>query len=135
MIIPSENALKLSNSSVPITLFCSEVYNEDNWFRLIVAHLVILSSLVIGMCMLFRFNRKKHYFPIRERAPSVAILQCFTYLFLIFLLYIVENGLHFKLIEWKTTHENSSDIEIGRRLMKSVYLSIRINIYIIFLIR
>lgn len=102
-------------------------------FELAVSHSVILTSIVGCFVLVWKFNSKKHLFPIRERAPRVAVVQSLTYLFLMTLLYLIEIGLAFGLFEWKGT--TFREVRPWRKAMKSVYLSVRINIYNIFLVR
>ena len=100
---------------------------------LAVSHLFILTSIVGCFVLVWKFNSKKHLFPIRERAPRVAVVQSLTYLFLMTMLYLIEIGLALGLFDWKGA--SFREVRPWRKAMKSVYLSVRINIYNIFLVR
>ena len=116
-----------------VTLFCPSVYGEGRSLALAVSHAIILGSVVGCFVLVWKFNAKKHLFPIRERAPRVAVVQSLTYLFLMTLLYLIEIGLSAGVFEWKG--QSYGEVKPWRKAMKSVYLTVRINIYNIFLLR
>jgi len=116
-----------------VTLFCPSVYEEGRGFALAVSHGIVLASVAGLFVLVWKFNSKKHLFPIRERAPRVAVVQSLTYLILMTLLYLIEIGLALGLFDWKG--ESYEEVKPWRKVMKGVYLSVRINIYNIFLLR
>jgi hypothetical protein len=129
------------------TMFCNSVY-QSGTFWVVTAHAMMIGFILFNAFLVYKFNKKKHLFPIRERAPRIAIIQSVVYLLLVVLLYLVEIITKTGLLDWKSPQYCSSNgqttpvdltstpyIPWTRRIFKASYLTIRINIYLIFLIR
>lgn len=119
-------------SNENLTLFCNQVY--DRWEFAVLAHLFIWMFILFFLVLLVKFISKKNKFPIRERAPRLAMVQCFTYFILVMLLYTVEVLTKIQVFQWEDK-TSVSEVPFSRRFLHSLYLTIRINIYLVFLSR
>ena len=132
------------------TLFCTGAYNH--FIEEVLAHGTMILFLSFTAYLIVRLHKKRNLFPIRERAPRVATLQSLTYWVLILLLYVIEICTRYGIVDWyspeycqspptsadppnATTSLATPYIPVWRRILKATYLTIRINIYFIFLLR
>ena len=108
----------------------------DNMPKVLLAHGATVFVLFLSFMLLIMFNSKRNYFPVRERAPRIAVVQGLISLFQVIVVYIVEIGyeLEISLFEWGDT-QNVNNIPVSRIAFKSLYLTFRLNIYLVFLLR
>lgn len=111
------------------TLFCKTAYTHLP--LKILAHVLWTGSIVYGIYFTWRLFRVRDTFPIRERAPRVSIAHSIVYLMLLIILYSIEIFGSSENRDWDV--RDQSEIPASRRLLKATYLSIRTNIYLIFL--
>ena len=114
------------------SLFCNGVYNYTS--VTICAYALLFVFFVVCVYMILQFLLKKNLFPIRERAPRIAALQCIAFLVLIADITLVETGTGFGFWKWDEA-TTRSEIPTSRVILKSIYISVRINIYTIFALR
>lgn|SRR3990167_266065 len=113
------------------TLFCEAAYE---YLPLkILAHFLWVGSILYGVYVTWRLFRVRDTFPIRERAPRAAIVHSIVYLMLLTILYSIEILSPTEDSTWDQHVEDANAVPFSRRLLKATYLSIRTNIYLIFL--
>lgn len=107
-----------------------------NMPKILIAHGTTVFLLLLSFMLLIMFNSKRNYFPVRERAPRIAVVQGLISLFQVIVVYIVEIGyeLEIGLFEWGGIKDQTA-IPYSRIAFKSLYLTFRLNIYLVFLLR
>ena|SRR3990167_8963598 len=115
-----------------LNAFCGPAYS--NVFATVILHSVYVGVMVVCGILLAKFIGMMNTFPVRERAPRIALLQTTAYFMIIIMIYIIELGFVSGYLDWdKVTDED--DIPLSRRVFKAFYFAARTNIYIIFLVR
>ena len=110
-----------------MTMICRNGNGNYDLIPLIAGNLIIISTILLMVVFLISFSRKLQYFLIKERAPLLALGQTFIFLMTILVPYVVE------LIGY-TNHE-WTDIDIGRKMAKAIYVVSRELSYIVFVLR
>lgn len=123
------------HSSVEKAAFCGEALTDIK--VKLGAHIFVVLLIVILIFLLCKFIGKRNFFPVRERAPRIAIAQCIMNLLQILTVYVLEIGLEFQdyvtLFDWD--RDSPDNIPMARYVFKCMYLTLRLNIYIVFLLR
>lgn len=118
------------------TMVCARNYltteHQDRPFGLIIAHTLIVVSIVIVGIMIFKFSRKLQKFLIRERAPKLALFQLAAFGMTLLVPYVVE------IIVWSGEEwpaSESNQVSYLRRFFKSLYSVCRMMCYLSFVAR
>lgn len=123
------------HSSVEKAAFCGEALTDIK--VKLGAHFLVVLLIIVLLFLLCKFIAKRKYFPVRERAPTIAIAQCIINLLQILTIYVLEIGLEFQdyltFFDWD--RDSSKDIPMARYVFKCMYLTLRLNIYFVFLLR
>lgn len=90
-----------------------------------------LLLLIIGM--IIRFYLRRNQFPIRERAPKLALLQAMSFTCIILIPYITEILIDVNPNVWCSDESNL--IPNSRMILKAFYTNFRIMAYVVFLFR
>ena len=114
------------------SLICYIAYEDGHLGRLLLAHITVILSLCLMGYMLYEFIRKKHHFPIRERAPKLAILQGGIFMMGVVITYFIDVMLVTTDV-WQ--NDNPNYIGVSRRILKAMFLVCRINNYMVFIVR
>lgn len=116
------------------TLFNPDIYQHFEYVT--ICHFAYGFVVFMSAVLLYQFFKRRNFFPIRERAPRIAILQLAIYTLLMVLLWVIEIGSRFNLFDkWTPKDSASEDIPWTRGIFKSLYTTVRMNIYTIFLVR
>ena len=127
-----EGVVQWARSSDNRTLFCDVVYKSEG--MTIFAYGLIIVFVIICLSLIYKFLQKRDIFPVRERAPRIAALQCSAYVSIVVLLFLIESGTNYGWLQWENVTDPSK-IPFSRKLAKTLLLTVRVNIYVIFLIR
>ena len=114
---------------LPQSIICGTAYDEENYVKLLVAHAVTIGVLILLLIWIIQFIRRMSLFPVKERAPRLALLQSFMFFFLILETYCAE----FMIPYWDA--ERYQDIPYSRRVFKAMYFALRFFCYFIFGLR
>jgi hypothetical protein len=115
------------------TLICRSAYNDAQpRYHLIGAHSIIILTFLFLTYLIISFSRKRHLFPIRERAPKLAIAQAVSFSLILVVTYIVELMIANN-VNWCS--ETIGNIPFSRRLLKAIYSSMRLLSYFVFSFR
>ena len=114
------------------SLICYIADEEPHLVRDIIAHLTVILSLGLMVFMLVQFIRKRHHFPIRERAPKLAILQGMMFMGAIVVPYLIDILVATTKV-WQS--EGSGRVKLSRKLVKALFVCFRINMYLAFILR
>ncbi len=117
------------------SLFCKTSYDDDHFINRIVGHLVTCSILIVMAVLIVLYWRRRNQSPIKERAGTLSIIQMVGFFSLLVILYFTEIVLSMNLFDWEANKDDDDDIPWVRRLIKSLYLSIRIMTYCLFVFR
>ena len=116
-----------------LAMFCGTALT-NNTLKLAV-HALVVIFLCLSLYLMVLFASKREYFPVRERAPRLALLQASVYLLTVASVYVAEVciELGFDWTDW--TADDEKALESSQLAFKYVYLALRLNIYLIFLLR
>lgn len=115
-----------------MTAFCGAAY--DTIPSTVLLHGFYVACILFCCFLLYKFVGMINAFPVKERAPRIAILQAASFLSVMIMIYCVELGILFRVLDWSDS-TRESQIPMGRRIFKSFYLAGRCNLYIIYLVR
>ena len=115
-----------------LTAFCGAAY--DTIVSTVLLHGFYVACIMFCCVLLYKFVGMINAFPVKERAPRIAILQAASFLSVMIMIYFVELGILFGALDWSESTKESQ-IPMGRRIFKSFYLAGRCNLYIIYLVR
>lgn len=114
------------------SLFCYTTYQEGRTFFLVTAHILCVCCLVVLAVLIYKYYQRRDYSPIRERAARLSIVQMLGFYSLFAIQYITE--VMFSLgLDWSSP--SNSDVPWSRDLNKSLYMSVRILTYLLFVLR
>jgi hypothetical protein len=114
------------------SLFCDHVYIEGHLSYLITAHTICICCLVGLAIFIRKYYQRRDYSPIRERAPKLSIVQMVGFYLLFATQYLTE--IMFSLgLDWGST--STSGVPWSRDLNKSLYISVRVLTYLLFVLR
>ena len=99
----------------------------------VIAYVMFSIPLLMIFCLILRFYNRKDKFPIRERAPKLAILQAISFTLIIAIPLVTEIVIDIYPDIWCT--EDATNIPISRRLLKALYTNFRIMSYVVFAFR
>lgn len=116
----------------PETIFCASVYSSVP--VTVLAHLLTVLSLCLCLWLMVRLHNKRHLFPIRQRCPSITLFQTGAILLQLLVLYGVEVLTSLDQLDWGGV-TSASEVPTSRKIIKAIWLGIRINVYFIFAIR
>ena len=111
-------------------LICSNSYKTGNENTLITAHVVICFIFLLALICIGIFIKRMALFPIKERAPKLALLQGILFLMIVVIPYLSD----FWVNSWAKA-DLADQIPMSRKFFKSFYLSMRLFCYFIFGIR
>ena len=117
-----------SNGPIASTMICDQNYN----LYYFLSHALIVLFIGIIACLIVNFTTKRHLFPVKERAPILALTQAIYFLLLLIVPYLVEL---FMGLGTKWDADKPKDIPFLRKFLKSLYISLRLTVYLIFLFR
>ena len=63
---------KFTNSNLPTVLLCNESYSFLPYF--ILGHLIYFLFLAFKVYIFYIFQKVKHLFPLKQRAPNLALI-------------------------------------------------------------
>lgn len=124
--------MKFSQAEPTVTyaLICPDVYYDSTSFRKIAAQAAIIVLFAAGLIGTFVFTSRMSLFPIKERAPKLALLQCLLFLMIVAIPYASD----FFAEGWSTA-QSPAEIPFSRKAFKAFYLSCRLFCYILFGLR
>ena len=130
--IPKPKGIPPGSRHHKSSLVCYIAYEEGHLLRAIIAHTTIVLIIASMVFMLVQFIRKKHHFPIRERAPKLAILQGCIFIIGVVIPYVVDI-----LVVTTDVWENDKpdDVDFSRKFVKALFICCRINMYMVFILR
>jgi hypothetical protein len=111
------------------SLFCHQAYAKGNIDLLVVSHVVTVIVLLSLACLIIGYARRHRQSPIRERAPLLSIMQMLGFYGLLLQSYSTEIFLQLDEEPWGDTKG------FWRCFNKSVYISLRVVAYTIFILR
>lgn len=111
-------------------LICGSAYKDGNLSQLIIAQVLIISTMLLCLFWIQKFAKRINNFPVKERAPKLALLQSFCFFSIILIPYITEYFIDF----WDEVVE-ASEIPFSRKMMKSLYFTLRLSCYMMFVPR
>jgi hypothetical protein len=82
--------------------------------------------------MIIKFSTKRNLFPIRERAPKLAIIQAISFCMITVIPYITEIVVALG-VSWQA--DATSEIQFSRKFLKALYMTMRVLCYFVFLFR
>lgn len=85
----------------------------------------IISAVILGI-----FVKRMSLFPIKERAPKLTLVQGIMFFMIVFIPYVSD----FWVDSWSNI-KSSEEIPWSRKILKSLYLSVRLFCYFIFGVR
>lgn len=112
------------------TLICSDAFSSLT--KVIIGHIFLIICIIAMTFMIISFSRKRMLFPIRERAPKLAIVQAISFGLITIIPYIAELMIALK-VDWDAYEED--DIPFNRKLLKSLYMTTRVTCYFVFTFR
>lgn len=114
--------------SRPFTMICLEEHTIGYY----ISHILILALIFLVAWLINIFSMKRHLFPVKERAPVLALTQSIYFLLLVICPYLVEVFVLLG-IDWRA--EVWTNIPFLRKFLKALYLSLRFTAYPLFLLR
>lgn len=116
----------------PTTMICADNYRDSRVFQIAIGHAVLGIILISTVWVSLKLFRKLDYFLVKERAPTLALLQLITFLGTLLVPYSVEIAVIFG-TRWPA--DNSGEIPLIRKIAKSSYMIFKTTCYILFLPR
>ena len=114
------------------TLICKTVYTDPGIIRPILVHVLIIAIIAAMLYSIVRFSQKVYFFPIKERAPLLTILQLISFTLSLGAIYLTDI-LTGTMVEWNVN--KAADIPASRSYMKAFYTSLRLGNYFIYIMR
>lgn len=111
-------------------LICGKAYDKGHLPQLIIAQAIVIISLLLCLFWIYKFIKRMNHFPVKERAPILAMYQSFCFVGIIFIPYLSEYFIDF----WEYV-EKEADIPISRKIFKALYFTVRASCYLIFIPR
>lgn len=111
-------------------IICGSAYQDENQIQLIIAQVLIIVSMLLCLLWIYKFIKRMSHFPVKERAPWLALFQSFCFLGIIFIPYITEYTIDF----WVDV-ETVDDVPLSRKILKALYFTVRTFSYLIFIPR
>ena len=125
---PPSQPYKLGEG-VPQSIICETAYKNSSNLYLIMAHAIIIVVLITLLVWMIQFIRRMSLFPVKERAPKLALLQSIMF----FLIIVTTYSAEFLIPQWKSA--SNTEIPYSRRIFKGIYFSLRFFCYFIFGLR
>jgi len=117
---------------IPQTVLCEFKTSDENILGLVIGNLSIISCLGLYLICIYMFYSRIHLFPVKERAPRLALFQMIAFTMIVMLVYSVE-VLQILGFDWQSIDEAS--IKISRRFFKALYMSLSLLTYLMYLPR
>lgn len=120
------------NESSPVVL-CGQARTSTS--SALIAHSIAGVTMIFLLYLMKIFISKRNYFPVRERAPKIAIAQCAVFLAQISLVYALEVAgiLEPSWLDWSSA--TGAGVPVSRQVFRCLYLTVRLNVYVVFLVR
>lgn len=123
--------LREASPNVAETVFCKSNGHHESWeLRVIVSMLVVILLLPFMMFNIWSFSKKIQLFPLKARAPRLALIQM-IYLVLLNLVPLCVEGLIVADIHWDKPDKKY----MSRSFLKAVYFLIRSSVMMIYVHR
>lgn len=123
--------LKSATLNVAETVFCKSNGHSESWeLRVIVSLLVVILALPFMMLNIWKFSKKIQLFPLKARAPRLALVQM-IYLVLLNLIPLCVEGLVAIDIHWDQPDKKY----ISRSILKALYFLIRSSVMLLYVQR
>jgi hypothetical protein len=113
----------------PQVLICATCYESPNPTKLVIAHSLIAITLITSLVWFIMFIKRMTLFPVKERAPHLAVYQCVCFLLTLVIPYISES----LLADWAISEDE--EIPFSRRFVKAIYMAVRLNCYFVYTLR
>lgn len=127
----NQNLLKEDNpTEIAHALICGSAYKDGNQPQLIIAQVLIVFSMLLCLFWIYRFIKRMSHFPVKERAPLLALFQSFCFVGIIFIPYLTEYFIE----SWEDV-DDDDDIPVSRKIFKALYFTVRASCYLIFIPR
>jgi hypothetical protein len=95
MISRKPKASRYINSAHPRVMLCTELYTTPA--AMVVAHLTLIGFIIFKISVLLKFYRTMDQFPLKQRAPYLALCQMIPVVFSRIFMYFLEWG---RYLEW-----------------------------------
>ena len=125
--------LTSSDNSTPQAILCQDNSGDSFPWRIYVGHFFVISSLLAIIVFLFFFIRRRNLFPVRERAPLLAIFQAIVFSLLIVVPYFTEIMLKIGIFDWDAS--SPEEVPMLRKVLKGFYMAQRVSCYLVFFFR
>jgi len=123
----------ISDSQYSHAVLCASCFSDGKEWRLYVGHGIVILVLASALVLLAKFAAKRNLFPIKERAPLLAIIQAFSFAMLVSIPYLTEILIDVG-ARWGAS-ATSEDVPILRGILKAFYMCMRVLCYVVFLFR
>ena len=107
-------------------------FTQNDKMRLVMGHIIVVAFILLIAGLTFSFYRKIKKFPIKERAPKLAILQSISFGGVLVTVYIVE-VLMLLGMDWD--YDSLGEIPFSRKMFKSVFATFRVMSYVVYTFR
>ena len=121
-----------AEASTAQSIICSSAYQDDSPISLIIGHLLTVSLIFILFVLTFKFSRKIHLFPAKERSPLLTVIQMIYFTSTLFSIYLTEIIVLFE-VSWDA--ESQNEIHFSRKFFKALYISLRLCSFPIYILR
>jgi hypothetical protein len=116
-----QDAFDSKDQNIFYAFICSKAFIESNKSVLVTAYIVIIAFLIFSILGLVIFFKRIALFPIKERAPKLALLQGILFLCTVLVPFFSD----FLVVGWSEA-VLPYEIPWSRIILKSLYVSVRL---------